>query len=66
MMTRLLTVGASVGLCQTVLDGGPRVAAVLRRVQAMARVDAQLRPVAAYVAHLVSHWPATPGRTGPP
>ena len=60
MMTRLLTVGAGVGLCQTVLDGGPRVAAVLRRVQAMARVEVQLRPVAAYVAHLVGHWPTAP------
>ena len=60
LMFRLLHIGASVGLCQTILDGGPRVAALLQRVLALAAFDPALRPVAAYVSHLVSRWPVAP------
>jgi LuxR family maltose regulon positive regulatory protein len=60
LMLRLLNVGASVGLCQTILDGGPRVATVLRGVLELSRLDPALRPLAAYVSHLASHWSVAP------
>jgi len=58
LMFRLLHVGAGVGLCQTILDGGPRVAALLPRVLARTALDPALGPMAAYVSHLVNRWPA--------
>jgi ATP/maltotriose-dependent transcriptional regulator MalT len=64
LMFRLLHIGAGVGLCQTILDGGPRVAALLRRVLGLAAFDPALRPVAAYVSHLVSRWPVAPTAPG--
>src|SRR5207302_4561952 len=60
LMFRLLRVGAGVGLCQTILDGGPRVAALLPRVLARTALDPALGPMAAYVSHLVNRWPTAP------
>ena len=60
LMFRLLHVGAGVGLCQTILDGGPRVAALLPHVLARTALDPACGPMAAYVSHLVSRWPAAP------
>jgi ATP/maltotriose-dependent transcriptional regulator MalT len=58
LMFRLLHVGAGAGLCQTILDGGPRIAALLPRVLARTALDPACGPMAAYVSHLVSRWPA--------
>jgi ATP/maltotriose-dependent transcriptional regulator MalT len=60
LMFRLLHVGAGAGLCQTILDGGPRVAVLLQRVLDLAALDPALRPVTAYVFHLVSRRSAAP------
>ena len=56
LMFRLLHVGAGVGLCQTILDGGPRVADLLPHALGLAALDRGLRPVGAYVSHLMSRW----------
>lgn len=54
LMFRLVHVGAGAGLYQTILDGGPRVAALLPRMLARTALDQARGPMAAYVSHLVN------------
>ena len=57
LLRQVLAIGASCGLHQTLLDGGPRVRILLAELGAAREGVGGLGDLAAYADHLARHWP---------